>query len=94
MHLCVASFVEVAVAVEAEIDATVVVGLLHEVIEILGWAIIQVQYIVDNPVGFVLSVGETVLSIEAVATIISTVLYVSERYLIKSENFRKLITIY
>jgi hypothetical protein len=68
---------EAAVHIKADIDAGLVLDHLHQIIDILTWAVAEVQYIVDNPVGFVLSVDGVVLALDAVAAIVATVLYVS-----------------
>lgn len=74
-------------AIKAEIDAGLVVDLLHEIIDTLGWAVIQVQFIVNNQaVGVALTVEGVVLTVEAVAAIVVSVLYVSQTSLLKPEK--------
>ncbi|KIM43480.1 hypothetical protein M413DRAFT_443400 [Hebeloma cylindrosporum] len=72
----IADKLKTAVSIKAEIDATVVVDLLHEIIDVLSVAVSEVQYIVDNPVDFVLSIDGVVLALDAVSAIVVTVLYV------------------
>ncbi|KAF8965414.1 hypothetical protein BDZ97DRAFT_1757253 [Flammula alnicola] len=63
-----------AVSVKADIKVDVITTLLNQVVDILSDAVVEVQFIVDNPTGFVLNVGETILSIDQVALVVSTLL--------------------
>ncbi|KAF4610278.1 hypothetical protein D9613_010499 [Agrocybe pediades] len=66
----------VGVAVGVDIDVNVVVGLLGKIVVILKGVLVDVQFILSNPAGFVLSLKGTILSIKEVGLVVSTLLYV------------------
>ena len=85
---------ETAVSIKAEINAGVVIDLCHEMIDALTVTVDEVQYIVDNPVGYVLTIDGVVVALDAVATIVVALLYVSSTPLVAPEKANKLIIIH
>ncbi|KAJ3489279.1 hypothetical protein NLJ89_g11545 [Agrocybe chaxingu] len=64
-----------AVEVKADIKVEVVVDLLHEVAFILNDALINVQYIVEHPTDFALTLSDTILSTKEVSFVVGTVIH-------------------
>ena len=67
----------VSLTIKADIKADVVVDLLHEIIAALTVTVEEVQYILDNPVGYALTIDGVVVALDAVAAIVAALVYVS-----------------